>query len=165
MSILYKTARQSSTLTSLWRSSFSSQPRALSMYDFQKYAIKSAPGWDDETATESEADVKADREPLPSDLKQLQKETIDNLKANKDVTEGTMKHAPGWKLGDATQSEAFVKADREPLPEDLKELQRRSLEHLPNNKGTRHRYDNQGTPSRNMGAKNIDDHVDADRGA
>ncbi len=38
--------------------------------------IKSAPGWQEELASESEADVKADREPMPRDIHQLQHESV-----------------------------------------------------------------------------------------
>ncbi|KAF9345114.1 hypothetical protein BGX26_003513 [Mortierella sp. AD094] len=38
--------------------------------------MKNAPGWDALNATESEADVKADRERYPKNMKQLQEETI-----------------------------------------------------------------------------------------
>ncbi|KAG9062850.1 hypothetical protein KI688_005157 [Linnemannia hyalina] len=43
--------------------------------------IKSAPLWRDENATESEADVKADREPLPSDLHELQRESVETIQS------------------------------------------------------------------------------------
>ncbi|KAF9121594.1 hypothetical protein BGW39_010410 [Mortierella sp. 14UC] len=42
----------------------------------KKDTIKSAPLWRDENATESEADVKADREPLPGSMHELQRESI-----------------------------------------------------------------------------------------
>lgn len=41
--------------------------------------IKSAPLWRDENATESEADVKADREPLPSNMDELQRESVEHI--------------------------------------------------------------------------------------
>ncbi|KAF9140215.1 hypothetical protein BGX30_006885 [Mortierella sp. GBA39] len=47
----------------------------------KKDTIKSAPLWRDENATESEADVKADRETLPSDLHELQRESIETIRS------------------------------------------------------------------------------------
>lgn len=41
-----------------------------------------------------------------------------------------MKHAPGWKHENASQSEANVKADREPAPPNVEHLQNESVEHL-----------------------------------
>ncbi|KAG0002819.1 hypothetical protein BGZ80_002046 [Entomortierella chlamydospora] len=55
-----------------WDRSFSSSSQS-----FRKDIIKDAPGWDAKKATESEADVKADRQRLPKDMKQLQEETIE----------------------------------------------------------------------------------------
>ncbi|KAF9290965.1 hypothetical protein BGZ68_005552 [Mortierella alpina] len=42
--------------------------------------IKSAPGWQEELASESEADVKADREPMPRDIHQLQHESVQAIR-------------------------------------------------------------------------------------
>ncbi|KAG0233607.1 hypothetical protein BGW41_001425 [Actinomortierella wolfii] len=53
----------------------------------QRDEIKSAPGWREENATEAEADVKADREPLPKDVEELQHESIENLKAKESLFE------------------------------------------------------------------------------
>lgn len=39
--------------------------------------IKSAPGWNPDSATESEADVKADRDPSPTSIEELQKESVE----------------------------------------------------------------------------------------
>ncbi|KAF9114769.1 hypothetical protein BGX27_009890 [Mortierella sp. AM989] len=44
--------------------------------------------------------------------------------------EELLKHAPGWKDEHASESEAIVKADREPHYPDLDHLQRQSVEHL-----------------------------------
>ncbi|KAF9169787.1 hypothetical protein BGX21_004352 [Mortierella sp. AD011] len=55
-----------------WNRSFSSSPQS-----FRKDIIKNAPGWDPKKATESEADVKADRQRLPKDIKELQEETVE----------------------------------------------------------------------------------------
>ncbi|KAI1300848.1 hypothetical protein EDD11_005938 [Mortierella claussenii] len=46
---------------------------------FKKDPIKSAPGWNPDNATESEAEVKADREPMPSHVKELQDETVETI--------------------------------------------------------------------------------------
>ncbi|KAI7816609.1 hypothetical protein BC939DRAFT_468584 [Gamsiella multidivaricata] len=50
----------------------------------KKDVIKSAPGWSPEKATESEADVKADREPSPSNIRELQEETIEIIVEKED---------------------------------------------------------------------------------
>ncbi|KAF9909699.1 hypothetical protein EC991_008178 [Linnemannia zychae] len=47
----------------------------------KKDMIKSAPLWKDENATESEADIKADREPLPANVHELQRESVEALYA------------------------------------------------------------------------------------
>ncbi|KAK5808154.1 hypothetical protein F5H01DRAFT_416823 [Linnemannia elongata] len=47
----------------------------------KKDTIKSAPQWRDENATESEADVKADREPLPSNMHELQRESVEAIRS------------------------------------------------------------------------------------
>ncbi|KAG0341660.1 hypothetical protein BG000_008350 [Podila horticola] len=85
MSILHKTARQSSSLASLWRSSSLAQVRTFSFgaYNFQKDILKTAPGWDDDNATESEADVKADRESQPKSVEMLQRESVERLHGSK----------------------------------------------------------------------------------
>ncbi|KAF8986681.1 hypothetical protein BGZ52_008139 [Haplosporangium bisporale] len=85
MSLLQKTARQSASLASLWRNSSLAQVRTFSIgaYNFQKDSIKTAPGWSHDDATESEADVKADREPLPKNMEELQKESVENLHGSK----------------------------------------------------------------------------------
>ncbi|KAG0371326.1 hypothetical protein BC939DRAFT_478681 [Gamsiella multidivaricata] len=41
-----------------------------------------------------------------------------------------IKHAPGWKQENASASEATVKADREPHPKNMKDLQDETVEHL-----------------------------------
>ncbi|KAF8938235.1 hypothetical protein BGZ47_008671 [Haplosporangium gracile] len=56
----------------------------------RKDTIKSAPLWKDENATESEADVKADREPLPSNMHELQRESVEAIRT---------KHHGGQKSG------------------------------------------------------------------
>ncbi|KAF9908226.1 hypothetical protein BX616_000219 [Lobosporangium transversale] len=63
--------------TPQWHRAFSSTPQI-----FRKDPIKSAPGWAPENATESEAEVKADREPIPKDLLEFQKETIEIIVEN-----------------------------------------------------------------------------------
>ncbi|KAF9351236.1 hypothetical protein BGX26_010716 [Mortierella sp. AD094] len=55
-----------------WNRSFSNSSQS-----FKKDVIKNAPGWNAENATDSEADVKADRERLPKNMEQLQEETIE----------------------------------------------------------------------------------------
>ncbi|KAF9101016.1 hypothetical protein BGX27_000133 [Mortierella sp. AM989] len=84
MSLLSTYARRSLALTRMnlaspvaavlphWSRSFSNSPQSFKKID----VIKHAPGWDPTKATESEADVKADRDPLPRDIKELQEETI-----------------------------------------------------------------------------------------
>ncbi|KAG0286746.1 hypothetical protein BGZ96_009195 [Linnemannia gamsii] len=47
----------------------------------KKDAIKSAPMWQDENATESEADVKADREPMPLNMHELQRESVEAIRS------------------------------------------------------------------------------------
>ncbi|KAF9962799.1 hypothetical protein BGZ65_007891 [Modicella reniformis] len=42
--------------------------------------VKNAPGWKHENASQSEANVKADRAPHPSDLRTLQDESVEHLK-------------------------------------------------------------------------------------
>ncbi|KAF9584068.1 hypothetical protein BGW38_007697 [Lunasporangiospora selenospora] len=54
---------------------FSSTPKA-----HLKDQLKSAPGWNEANASESEADIKADREPLPSNVKELQRESVEAIK-------------------------------------------------------------------------------------
>ncbi|KAF9203730.1 hypothetical protein BGZ49_006111 [Haplosporangium sp. Z 27] len=83
MSFLSRYARQSLASTRMsataplavalphWTRSFSNSSQNL-----KKNIIKDAPGWDDENATASEADVKADRQRLPRSIEELQKETI-----------------------------------------------------------------------------------------
>ncbi|KAF9354182.1 hypothetical protein BGX34_011174 [Mortierella sp. NVP85] len=44
--------------------------------------------------------------------------------------EDLLKHAPGWKHENASQSEANVKADREPAPSNVQSMQKDSVEHL-----------------------------------
>ncbi|KAF9435274.1 hypothetical protein BGZ76_006592 [Entomortierella beljakovae] len=44
-----------------------------------------------------------------------------------------IKHAPGWKQENASDSEANVKADREPQVYSTEQMQRESVEHLKNN--------------------------------
>src|SRR5690606_5089756 len=47
---------------------------------YKKDVIKSAPGWDSDLASESEADVKADRDPLPRNVAELQRETVEVIR-------------------------------------------------------------------------------------
>ncbi|KAF9120386.1 hypothetical protein BGW39_011462 [Mortierella sp. 14UC] len=46
--------------------------------------------------------------------------------------EELMKHAPGWKHENASESEANVKADREPHPKDVSHMQHETVKHLKN---------------------------------
>ncbi|KAG0203964.1 hypothetical protein BGX28_003932 [Mortierella sp. GBA30] len=46
-----------------------------------------------------------------------------------------LKHAPGWKHENASESEASIKADREPQPETLEYLQDETTKHLKNLSG------------------------------
>ncbi|KAF9365523.1 hypothetical protein BGX34_009666 [Mortierella sp. NVP85] len=66
------------TLLPHWSRSFSNS----TLSNKEKNVIKSAPGWNPDLATESEADVKADRDPLPKNIKELQKETIEVIIEN-----------------------------------------------------------------------------------
>ncbi|KAF9313140.1 hypothetical protein BG003_005603 [Podila horticola] len=166
MSILHKTARQSSSLASLWRSSSLAQVRTFSFgaYNFQKDILKTAPGWDDDNATESEADVKADREPLPKNVEELQKESVENLHRSK----AGQKVPPAWDHDNATESEADVKADRESQPKSVEMLQRESVERLHGSKAAQKQHDNyvnHGKFANGKKAQDVDDHVDADKGA
>ncbi|KAF9951609.1 hypothetical protein BGZ72_006923 [Mortierella alpina] len=58
--------------------------------------IKHAPGWQEELASESEADVKADREPMPRDIHQLQHESVMAIRekhhSTMDTAAQTLKH-------------------------------------------------------------------------
>ncbi|KAG0057454.1 hypothetical protein BGZ83_010022 [Gryganskiella cystojenkinii] len=77
------TVRSSAVVPSV--SIFSHQNRffTYSPQNFKKDQLKSAPGWREEDASESEADIKADREPLPRGIKELQKESIETLEEHK----------------------------------------------------------------------------------
>ncbi|KAF9941278.1 hypothetical protein BGZ65_004304 [Modicella reniformis] len=66
------------------RRSFSNSTQSYKKKDL----IKSAPGWSPEKATESEADVKADREPITINMKQLQQETVEILLEKEEKEEG-----------------------------------------------------------------------------
>ncbi|KAG9062908.1 hypothetical protein KI688_004505 [Linnemannia hyalina] len=50
--------------------------------------------------------------------------------AQKDEKEELMKHAPGWKHENASESEASVKADREPHSRDVSHMQDDTVKHL-----------------------------------
>ncbi|KAG0358573.1 hypothetical protein BGX24_005951 [Mortierella sp. AD032] len=50
--------------------------------------------------------------------------------AQRQQKEDMMKHAPGWKRENASESEASVKADREPNPRDVSDMQHDTIEHL-----------------------------------
>ncbi|KAF9199315.1 hypothetical protein BGZ49_010600 [Haplosporangium sp. Z 27] len=47
--------------------------------------------------------------------------------------EDPIKHAPGWRGENASDSEASVKADRENHPANVEDLQKQSVEHLKSN--------------------------------
>ncbi|KAG0040742.1 hypothetical protein BGZ82_010560 [Podila clonocystis] len=177
MSILHKTARQSSSLAFLWRSSSLAQVRTISIgaYNFQKDTLKTAPGWDDDNATESEADIKADREPLPKNVAELQKESVENLHRSKAGQNIPLKKAHGWNEEDATESEMGVKADREPMPANVESLQSESVKHLHGSNAAQKKHGNHVNPgihvnhsnnyAKGKKAQDVDDHVDADKGA
>ncbi|KAF9080872.1 hypothetical protein BGX23_001561, partial [Mortierella sp. AD031] len=46
--------------------------------------------------------------------------------------EELMRHAPGWKRENASESEASVKADREPYTQDVSHMQNETVKHLKN---------------------------------
>ncbi|KAG0261046.1 hypothetical protein BG011_001404 [Mortierella polycephala] len=73
------------TFLPLWSRSFSNTTGV-----YKKDMIKSAPGWDSDLASESEADVKADRDPLPRNVAELQRETIEVIR-EKDSVANNMK--------------------------------------------------------------------------
>ena len=73
----------------------------------------------------------------------------------------SLKSAPGWNNDNATESEADVKADREPLPKSLEELQKESVENLHGSKSGQKQHDS----ATHAKAQDVDDHVDADKGA
>ncbi|CAO3572641.1 unnamed protein product [Mortierella alpina] len=66
--------------------------------------IKSAPGWQEELASESEAYVKADREPLPRDIHALQHESVKAIQE---------KHHNSMETAAQTLKHDFDKATRE----------------------------------------------------
>lgn len=47
-----------------------------------------------------------------------------------------LKHAPGWKRENASDSEASVKADREPHPPNVEHMQNETVKHLKNDRGS-----------------------------
>lgn len=53
---------------------------------------------------------------------------LNELQTGKDRT--VIKHAPGWKHEQASESEANVKADREPHPRNIEHLQNETIDHL-----------------------------------
>ncbi|KAF9902792.1 hypothetical protein EC991_004527 [Linnemannia zychae] len=55
--------------------------------------------------------------------------------AQKEQNEELMKHAPGWKHENASDSEAIVKADREPHPKDVSDMQHETVKHLKKDEG------------------------------
>ncbi|KAF9306157.1 hypothetical protein BGZ74_007359 [Mortierella antarctica] len=134
MSILHKTARQSSSLAFLWRGSSLAQIRTFSIgaYNFKKDTLKSAPGWDGDNATESEADVKADREPLPKDVEELQKNSIESL------------------------------AGSNAAPKQHGNFVNRSINGAPKQHGN---FVNHSSNANGKKVLDVDDHVDADKGA
>ncbi|KAI8595490.1 hypothetical protein EDD21DRAFT_391099 [Dissophora ornata] len=54
--------------------------------------MKHAPGWKHENASDSEASIKADREPQPKNVEDLQKETVEHLKQDGSNTTGDLKN-------------------------------------------------------------------------
>lgn len=48
----------------------------------------------------------------------------------------SIKHAPGWRHENASQSEANVKADREPLSSNVQSMQKESVRHLKDKDGS-----------------------------
>ncbi|KAF9307889.1 hypothetical protein BGZ91_008117 [Linnemannia elongata] len=50
--------------------------------------------------------------------------------AQKEEKEELIKHAPGWKHENASESEASVKADREPYAQDVSHMQHETVKHL-----------------------------------
>ncbi|KAG0271881.1 hypothetical protein BGZ95_000258 [Linnemannia exigua] len=93
MSLLRLTARRSlgtalsSTTPAVCRIPVLARP--LSIYTAQRQQredlMKHAPGWKHENASESEASVKADREPHSRDVTHMQQETIKHMKEEEDV--------------------------------------------------------------------------------
>ncbi|KAF9919972.1 hypothetical protein FBU30_010302 [Linnemannia zychae] len=55
---------------------------------------------------------------------------LSNQAAHSEDSEGLMKHAPGWKHENASESEANVKADREPQPQDVSHLQDETVKYF-----------------------------------
>ncbi|KAF9941631.1 hypothetical protein BGZ75_003464 [Mortierella antarctica] len=83
-----------------WTRPFSSSSQNHKKMD----VIKSAPGWQEELASESEADVKADREPMPRDIHQLQYESVKAIRE---------KHHSSMEDAAQTLKHDFDKAARE----------------------------------------------------
>ncbi|KAG0322206.1 hypothetical protein BGZ97_008170 [Linnemannia gamsii] len=101
MSALSTASRQSLTLTRMGRAlvlptaplshlnrSFWSTTQGRGKKD----AIKSAPMWNNENATESEADVKADRDPMPSNMNELQRESVEHIRSKHDGQKSGSRH-------------------------------------------------------------------------
>ncbi|KAI8052054.1 hypothetical protein BDF22DRAFT_744267 [Syncephalis plumigaleata] len=77
-----------------------------------------APGWSEVMASESEAQVKADRSP-PKSFEKMQDESIDKLYMDELMDEGpaVLEESGGrWREAHATESEASVKAERDEAP-------------------------------------------------
>ncbi|KAF9190979.1 hypothetical protein BGZ51_007997 [Haplosporangium sp. Z 767] len=73
------------TFLPLWSRSFSN---TFGVY--KKDVIKSAPEWNPDLASESEADVKADRDPMPRNVAELQRETVEVIR-ERDSVAGNLK--------------------------------------------------------------------------
>ncbi|KAI8597126.1 hypothetical protein EDD21DRAFT_447269 [Dissophora ornata] len=115
-----------------WVRSFSSSPQGLNK---KKAVLKNAPGWNPALATESEADVKADREPLPGNVEELQRETV-----------RIMTEANGIKQ-DAQKVSSFVKGSIETAKKTIGIKEAKTEDKI------------------KQRVKNVDDKVESDRGA
>jgi molecular chaperone GrpE (heat shock protein) len=89
--------------------------------------LKSAPGWSSDKATESEADVKADREPLPKNVRELQKETVEIIVES----EGFSVHGGGSKVKEAAEKlgQRFEKLE-DRLEKNIEEKGEKAVEKL-----------------------------------
>ncbi|KAG0241376.1 hypothetical protein BGX31_001164 [Mortierella sp. GBA43] len=93
-----------------------------------KDVLKSAPGWSPDKATESEADVKADREPLPRNIRELQKETVEIIVERE---EGFSIHGGGSKVKEAAErlGQRFEKLE-DRLEKNIEEKGEKAVEKL-----------------------------------
>ncbi|KAF9434474.1 hypothetical protein BGZ76_007963 [Entomortierella beljakovae] len=114
-SLLLSRVRASTPVIAVFPRSFMSSPQ-----NFKKDLIKDAPGWDSAHATESEADVKADRQRPPKDMSQLQDETVEFV--NDDRTSQAFKKKTeqlGKKFGKVGEK---IGEESEEVVEDLSNL-------------------------------------------